>query len=43
MSGEETLRHLKLFSPDVKVLLSSGHNESEAIRRFAGKGLAGLV
>jgi PAS domain S-box-containing protein len=43
MSGEETLRHLKLFSPEVKVLLSSGHNESEAIRRFAGKGLAGFL
>jgi len=43
MSGEETLRHLKLIKPEVKVLLSSGYNESEAIRRFTGKGLVGFI
>jgi two-component system, cell cycle sensor histidine kinase and response regulator CckA len=43
MSGEETLRNLKLIQPEVKVLLSSGYNESEAIRRFTGKGLVGFI
>jgi len=43
MSGEETLRNLKLLDTNVKVLLSSGHNEAEAIRRFAGKGLIGFI
>jgi PAS domain S-box-containing protein len=43
MGGEEALRRLKEIRPNVKVLLSSGYNESEAIRRFAGKGLAGFL
>jgi two-component system, cell cycle sensor histidine kinase and response regulator CckA len=43
MSGEETLRNLKLIHPHVPVLLSSGFNEVEAIRRFTGKGLAGFI
>lgn len=43
LSGEETFSRLKEIRPDVKVLLSSGYNESEAIRRFTGKGLAGFI
>ncbi len=43
MSGEETFRELRSIRPDVKVILSSGYNEVEAIRHFAGKGLAGFV
>jgi PAS domain S-box-containing protein len=43
MNGEEVLRELKLVTPSVKVLLSSGFNEVEAIRRFTGKGLAGFL
>jgi two-component system, cell cycle sensor histidine kinase and response regulator CckA len=43
MSGEETLRHLQLMDPEVKVLLTSGYNELEAVQRFAGKGLAGFI
>lgn len=43
MSGEETLRNLKLINPQVVVMLSSGFNEVEAIRRFTGKGLAGFI
>jgi CheY-like chemotaxis protein len=43
MSGEESFRRLKEINPDVKVILSSGYNESEAIRRFTGKGLAGFI
>jgi FixJ family two-component response regulator len=43
MTGEETFRQLKTTNPNVKVILSSGYNEVEAIRRFTGKGLAGFI
>ena len=43
MNGEEVLRELKVITPTVKVLLSSGFNEVEAVRRFTGKGLAGFL
>ena len=42
MNGEEVLSELKVMAPSVKVLLSSGYNQVEAIRRFTGKG-AGRV
>ena len=43
MNGEEAFRKLKAMQPDVCVLLSSGYNEVEAIRRFTGKGIAGFI
>jgi CheY-like chemotaxis protein len=43
MSGEETFRELRLIRPDVRVILSSGYSQVEALRRFTGKGLAGFV
>ena len=43
MSGEETLERLRALRPDIPVILSSGFSEMEAIRRFAGKGLAGFL
>jgi PAS domain S-box-containing protein len=43
MSGEETLRNLRLIDSETPVILSSGFNEVEAIRRFTGKGLAGFI
>jgi PAS domain S-box-containing protein len=43
MAGEEALRNLRALAPGVKVLLSSGFNEVEAVRRFIGKGLAGFI
>jgi len=43
MSGEETFRELRLIRSDVRVILSSGYNEIEAIRRFTEKGLAGFL
>jgi DNA-binding NarL/FixJ family response regulator len=43
MSGEETLRGLQGINPAVKVLLTSGYNEAEAVRRFAGRNLAGFI
>jgi DNA-binding NtrC family response regulator len=43
MSGEEAFRELRMIRPDIKVILSSGYNEVEAIRHFTGKGLAGFI
>jgi two-component system, cell cycle sensor histidine kinase and response regulator CckA len=43
MSGEEALYEIRLIRPDIKVVLSSGFNEAEAIQRFAGKKLAGFL
>jgi len=43
MDGEAALRELKAVRSDVKVILSSGFNEAEAVRRFAGAGLAGFI
>jgi PAS domain S-box-containing protein len=43
MSGEETLHRLRAIRADVPVLLSSGYDEVEVIKRFAGQGLAGFV
>lgn len=43
MSGEEIFRHLRAIRPDIKVILSSGYNEAEAISRFNGKGLQGFI
>lgn len=42
MSGEQTLRELKAIRKDVRVILSSGYNEVEALRRF-GDGVAGFL
>jgi CheY-like chemotaxis protein len=43
MSGEETLAHMKQIRRDVPIILSSGFNEAQAVRKFAGKGLAGFL
>ena len=43
MSGEETLRQLKNIRPEVRVVLSSGYNEIEAVQHFSGKGLNGFI
>lgn len=43
ISGQETFRELRMIRPDIKVILSSGYNEIEAIRHFTGKGLAGFI
>ena len=43
MGGEETLERLRKIRSDIPVILSSGFSESEALRRFEGKGIAGFV
>ena len=43
MTGEEAFKRLKLIRPDVPVILSTGHSETETSDRFAGAGLAGFL
>jgi PAS domain S-box-containing protein len=43
MSGEEALRQIAAARSGVPVILSSGYSEAEALRRFAGQGLAGFL
>ena len=43
MSGETVLQQLQAINPQVRVLLTSGYNEVEAVQRFAGKGLSGFI
>lgn len=43
VSGEEALRRLRSIQSDIPVILSSGYNEDEAVRRFEGLGLAGFL
>ncbi|MDX8405943.1 MAG: response regulator [Mariprofundus sp.] len=43
MGGEECFRELRRINPDVRVVLSSGYNEQDAIQTFTGKKLAGFI
>jgi CheY-like chemotaxis protein len=43
MSGEEALAHMQRVRGDVPIILSSGYNQADAMRRFGGKGVAGFL
>jgi len=43
LDGEETFRQMRMLNPGVRVILTSGFNQQEAVNRFTGKGLAGFV
>jgi CheY-like chemotaxis protein len=43
MSGDQALTRILEIDPGARVVLSSGYNESEALRRFAGRGLAAFI
>jgi PAS domain S-box-containing protein len=43
ISGEATLSQLRTVRPSVPVILSSGYNQTEATRKFVGKGLASFL
>jgi DNA-binding NtrC family response regulator len=43
MGGEEALENLVTINPGVRVLLSSGFDEAETVRRFSGRCLAGFI
>ena len=43
ISGEETLRLLRKEAPDVRVVLSSGYSETEAMEHLSGSAVAGFL
>jgi CheY-like chemotaxis protein len=43
MDGEEALRAVRQIRTNVPILLSSGFNEAEAVKRFGDAGIAGYV
>jgi PAS domain S-box-containing protein len=43
LDGVETFEQMRRLHAETPVVLCSGYNEQESIRRFAGKGLAGFV
>ncbi|PWU00849.1 MAG: hypothetical protein C5B51_24220 [Terriglobia bacterium] len=43
MSGQETFRKIKSIRPQARIIVSSGYNEVEAVRRFTAKGMADFI
>jgi len=43
MGGEAAFREMRILQPDLKVILSSGYTEHEAMGRFVGQGLKGFL
>jgi two-component system, cell cycle sensor histidine kinase and response regulator CckA len=43
LSGEQVYEKIRQMRADTPVLLSSGYNEQETVRRFTGQGLAGFI
>jgi signal transduction histidine kinase/CheY-like chemotaxis protein len=43
MNGEQTFQRLKRIKPSIKVVLTSGYDEADAMGRFVGDGLAGFL
>ena len=43
MDGKEAFQRMKEADPKVRVILSSGYNEQDAIQQFLGRGLAGFI
>lgn len=43
MGGEEAYREMHRIRADIPVIISSGYDELEAMRRFAGQGAAGFL
>ncbi len=43
MGGEAAFREMRAIQPEIKVILSSGYTEEEAMSHFLGKGLKGFI
>ncbi len=43
LDGPETMREMRRLRPDVKVILSSGYDQREAMRKIAAEELAGFL
>ncbi len=42
-NGDETFRRLRAIDPQVRVILTSGYSESQALEEFAQAGLGGFL
>ncbi len=43
IGGKEAFRALRRIRPDIRIILSSGYGEQEALHRFSEQGLAGFI
>jgi len=43
LNGKDAFRRMREIRSDVRVVLTSGYNEQEAVQEFIGKGLAGFI
>ncbi len=43
MSGDETFSELRRIRSEIRVILSSGYSEQDAVSRFQSNGLAGFI
>lgn len=43
INGEDCYTELRKINPTIKVILSSGYSEEDAMKRFRGKGLVGFI
>ncbi len=43
MSGEKTFHALRRINPDIRILLSSGFNETEVTARLSGENITGFI
>ena len=43
LSGEETFRKIRATAPELAIVLSSGHDEAEALAPFEGESVAGYL
>ena len=43
MDGEQAFRELRQLDAGVRVIMSSGYNETDVAQKFAGKGLSGFI
>jgi two-component system cell cycle sensor histidine kinase/response regulator CckA len=43
LSGEETFRQMRRICPGVRVVLTTGYGEQDAMSRFTAEGLAGFL
>ena len=43
LSGEEVFKEISTIKPGIKVILSSGYDEQDAMQRFSGDKIAGFV
>lgn len=43
MNGEETFHQLRQIDPEVRIIVSSGYNETDTMQHFVGSGLVSFL